>query len=391
MKSEIGDSLENLLKASFISAVLVSAVWSATAQPVTLLAVRPNGNQVAISWPADLGLVQPQRSTNLAAGGWQDFGAAITNSTLLDATGVGAVFYRLRFLAPSIITQPQGHGVVAGAGVTLNVSASGTAPLSYQWRKSGTDLASQTSEALSLNAVTLGDAGDYTVLVANRAGAATSVVATLTVTSPPLATPPRGIYLGNFSGQTNGGFAAMVRSNALAVVLGQIVPQNEGVLVTNVAVAPDGSFSLVTEKAGKISGMMVADSVSGTLLSTNGTAGTFSAARKPDSGIHQANAGYYAGTFGGLLTGNAFFILAADGAAFVYLLSPTLGGGGAFGAIDSANSLAATAAYTLPGTTVPALIEIKGTLNPATRQFTGTYGLGMFALGTFSLTRIFAL
>src|ERR1019366_8014598 len=42
---------------------------------------------------------------------------------------------------PSIVTQPQSQTVGVGSNVTFTVTASGTAPLSYQWRLNGTNIA----------------------------------------------------------------------------------------------------------------------------------------------------------------------------------------------------------------------------------------------------------
>ncbi len=58
--------------------------------------------------------------------------------------------------------------------------ATGTPPLSYQWRKNGQPLAGQTGATRSRNNVQSGDAGNYTVVVSNSAGQVTSNPATLT-------------------------------------------------------------------------------------------------------------------------------------------------------------------------------------------------------------------
>jgi len=85
--------------------------------------------------------------------------------------------------APAITTQPVSHTVAAGATVTFTVGATGTAPLSYQWRLNGANVSGATTSALTLSAVTSANAGSYTALVSNSAGSATSAAATLTVTS----------------------------------------------------------------------------------------------------------------------------------------------------------------------------------------------------------------
>jgi hypothetical protein len=84
--------------------------------------------------------------------------------------------------APSITTQPQSQSATAGANVTFSVSVSGSAPFSYQWRKNGTNIAGATSPTLALNNVQPQQAGSYSVVVTNAAGAVTSANANLTVT-----------------------------------------------------------------------------------------------------------------------------------------------------------------------------------------------------------------
>jgi len=85
--------------------------------------------------------------------------------------------------APWITTQPQNQNVVAGSNAIFYVAAGGAAPLGYQWRFGDTDLASQTSPLLPLNAVTPAQAGSYCVVVTNAAGAVTSAFAMLTVST----------------------------------------------------------------------------------------------------------------------------------------------------------------------------------------------------------------
>jgi len=97
---------------------------------------------------------------------------------------------------PFIVTSPQSLTRAEGHPASLSVAAVGTAPLSYQWLKDGVDLSGQTNSTLSFVAA-LGDAGSYTVVVRNSAGAITSSPpALLTVTSPPvLLTNGLAVYL----------------------------------------------------------------------------------------------------------------------------------------------------------------------------------------------------
>jgi hypothetical protein len=91
-------------------------------------------------------------------------------------------------VAPAIINQPASVTTNAlAAKVTLKVGASGTAPLSYQWQRNGTNLVNggrvsgATSAALVLTTLRTNDSGAYSVIVTNPAGRATSQPATITV------------------------------------------------------------------------------------------------------------------------------------------------------------------------------------------------------------------
>lgn len=85
-------------------------------------------------------------------------------------------------VAPSISTQPTSQTVNTGATATFSVTASGTAPLSYQWNKGGSAIPGATFAAYTTPATTAGDNGSsFTVTVSNSAGSVTSSSAILTV------------------------------------------------------------------------------------------------------------------------------------------------------------------------------------------------------------------
>lgn len=85
---------------------------------------------------------------------------------------------------PVITNQPQSQTVSQGNAVTFSVTATGTNPLTYQWRKNGVNISGATNAAYTIASVVAGDAGQYSVVVTNSAGTATSNNATLTVTGP---------------------------------------------------------------------------------------------------------------------------------------------------------------------------------------------------------------
>jgi hypothetical protein len=92
-------------------------------------------------------------------------------------------------VAPAITTQPSNQTVTAGLAATFTVTATGTAPLIYQWQKNGANIAGATSFSYTTPATTTSDSGStFGVVVSNTAGSVTSIAATLTVNA--VAVPP---------------------------------------------------------------------------------------------------------------------------------------------------------------------------------------------------------
>jgi endonuclease/exonuclease/phosphatase family metal-dependent hydrolase len=85
---------------------------------------------------------------------------------------------------PNITNQPASRTNAAGSTATFSIVAGGTEPLSYQWRFNGTNLLDATNSSYSKINVQTNDAGPYTVVITNVAGAITSAPAVLTVTAP---------------------------------------------------------------------------------------------------------------------------------------------------------------------------------------------------------------
>ncbi|MDB6065350.1 MAG: endonuclease [Pedosphaera sp.] len=94
-------------------------------------------------------------------------------------------------VAPSIITQPASKTVFLGDLASFSVTASGTAPFTYQWYfpNLSSPLSGATNQTLTLTNAHLTDVGTYFVNVANGVGNTNSAAATLTVnTRTPIVT-----------------------------------------------------------------------------------------------------------------------------------------------------------------------------------------------------------
>jgi sugar lactone lactonase YvrE len=95
---------------------------------------------------------------------------------------------------PTITAQPSNVTVADGQQASFAVTATGTAPLSYQWLKNGQQIANAQSATYTIAAVQYGESGTaYSVVVYDPAGPVTSNSATLTVTAvaPAITTAPK--------------------------------------------------------------------------------------------------------------------------------------------------------------------------------------------------------
>lgn len=82
---------------------------------------------------------------------------------------------------PRLLVQPQSLTLQAGRGITLTVSATGSPPPAYQWRKDGIPIPGANLPELTLNFMTPALQGGYDCVVTNTQGTVTSALATLAV------------------------------------------------------------------------------------------------------------------------------------------------------------------------------------------------------------------
>jgi hypothetical protein len=83
--------------------------------------------------------------------------------------------------APVITTQPASQTVTAGASTTFTVVATGTGPLTYQWRRNASNIGGATSATYNFNAILSDSGAVFSVVVSNAGGPTPSSNATLTV------------------------------------------------------------------------------------------------------------------------------------------------------------------------------------------------------------------
>lgn len=106
-----------------------------------------------------------------------DYSGSVTSAVATLTLDVGPV-------APGITTDPQSVSVMVGQNAAFTVAASGSAPLTHQWRFNGVNLSGATQTSYTRFNAQLSDAGNYSVVVTNSEGSVTSAPAVLTVTAP---------------------------------------------------------------------------------------------------------------------------------------------------------------------------------------------------------------
>jgi alpha-glucosidase (family GH31 glycosyl hydrolase) len=129
------------------------------------------------------------------------------------AGGSGSITVQAYNAKPQIATQPTNQTVNAGQTAQFTVGATGL-PLFYQWKAGATgsgtytnltdggQISGSATTTLTLTSVTLSNAADYLVIVTNLFGAATSSVATLTVTQAPPSIVTQPVSQMLYTGQT---------------------------------------------------------------------------------------------------------------------------------------------------------------------------------------------
>jgi trimeric autotransporter adhesin len=91
----------------------------------------------------------------------------------------------------SVTTDPGPQSVCTGGNISITAAATGSSPITYQWRKSGVNISGATSATYTITGATPAHAGNYDVVITNACGSVTTTADTLIVNSgPTIATQP---------------------------------------------------------------------------------------------------------------------------------------------------------------------------------------------------------
>lgn len=158
-----------VLTVDAISGTALSYQWRKSGVPVS------NGNGISGATTASLSF----SSVQLAHAG--DYSVTVSNSAGSVTSSVATLTVTPALVAPSIVTQPTSVTVTQGEAAEFNLTAAGSAPLSYQWQKDGQNLVGATAASFLIPSTQATSAGNYRVVVSNSAGSVASATVTLTI------------------------------------------------------------------------------------------------------------------------------------------------------------------------------------------------------------------
>ena len=162
---------------------------------------------------------------------------------------------------PQIVTHPVNTLAGETYTATFSVSATGTAPLTYQWLRNGTPIRAADSPILILSNLKAEQAGNYSCRVFNQAGAAVSGSATLIVRTLPSIFPPgTNVFIkpdAAAANSTNVTFTVVSTAQFPPITYqwtynGVPIPDatSTSITITNIQLASEGDYACVVSETG---------------------------------------------------------------------------------------------------------------------------------------------
>ena len=185
---------------SSVATLTVRVPPAITQQPASLVVTQGNNAVFSVAATGDLPLSYQWRFGVPGTGGGDIAGATNSTLTISNAQPANAGNYRVIVsnpvgvvasvvatltvnVPPAITVPPQSQTVSAGSNCTFTVTATGTAPLGYQWRFNGAALSGASANSYTVTNAQPSNQGPYTVVITNMAGSVTSAPAALIVVS----------------------------------------------------------------------------------------------------------------------------------------------------------------------------------------------------------------
>ena len=119
--------------------------------------------------------------TNANAGNYSLYASNAAGNVTSNAATLHIAAAAPAAVPPTIVTQPASVVANVGNTATFAVGVDGTGPLTFQWRRDGVNIPGANRASLTFSSVALPNAGTYSVVVSNSAGAVVSGTVTLDV------------------------------------------------------------------------------------------------------------------------------------------------------------------------------------------------------------------
>ena len=177
--AELAVDLPPFLTQPIVSRAVVlggTNTWSATAVGSGPLRFQWRLNRVLI--PGATASTYAIKGARVSDGGFYD--VLITDDV---GTFISDPVFLTVIVPPTILQHPDDAPTPAGQIIRLLVVADGTSPLTYRWKRGTAPVSGQPNALLVLSNATTALTGNYTVVVGNAAGSATSRVAVVSVLS----------------------------------------------------------------------------------------------------------------------------------------------------------------------------------------------------------------
>ncbi|HTC64554.1 MAG TPA: immunoglobulin domain-containing protein [Candidatus Saccharimonadales bacterium] len=144
--------------------------WKKNGTPIA------GANQAAYVTPA---VTNSDNGTKFAVDVTDDSSTLASNTAMLTVAAAG--------IAPAITAEPASKTVTVGQAATFSVTATGTAPFTYQWMENGVAISGATTASYTTPATTsANNNAKFTVMVSNSVSSVSSSAAVLTVDVPPV-------------------------------------------------------------------------------------------------------------------------------------------------------------------------------------------------------------
>jgi hypothetical protein len=159
-----------------------------TAGQSTSFLVSATGGGVTYQWQKNGGAITGATNSSYAtpvttvSDSGSEFTVTVSNNFGSVTSNPAFLTVNAAMSAPVITIQPTSQTVTAPKSAVFSVSATGTAPMSYQWTRNGLSISSANGPTYTTPATSTSDSGAaFSVVISNAAGTVTSAAATLSV------------------------------------------------------------------------------------------------------------------------------------------------------------------------------------------------------------------